>query len=89
MIDTPLIKEFSYNAPIDKVWEAVTETENLKEWYFSQIQKFEPVVGFRFQFTDKGAEYQKEWIVTKINGRKNICSYLGLQKLPRKFRSYV
>lgn len=45
----------------------------MKEWYFPQIQKFEPIVGFRFQFTDQGTEYQKEWIVTKVTEGKTIA----------------
>lgn len=81
-MDTPLIKEFRYNAPIDKVWEALTETKKLKEWYFPQIQKVEPVVGFRFQFTDKGAEYQKEWIVTKVTEGKTFAHTWAYKNYP-------
>jgi len=65
-MSTPLIKEFNYNVPIEKVWQALTDKDKMKEWYFPQLQQFEPIVGFKFQFDDNSAEYQKEWIVTKV-----------------------
>jgi len=65
-MDKPLIKEFYYNVPIEKVWETLTDKEKMREWYFPQLQQFEPVVGYKFEFEDNSAEYQKEWIVTKV-----------------------
>jgi uncharacterized protein YndB with AHSA1/START domain len=65
-MNIPLVKEFNYNAPIEKVWQALTTRDKMKEWYFPQLQKFEPVVGYKFQFDDPGSKYQKEWIVTKV-----------------------
>ncbi|RDV15940.1 SRPBCC domain-containing protein [Pontibacter diazotrophicus] len=65
-MSTPLIKEFNYNVPIEKVWQALTDKDKMKEWYFPQLKQFEPIVGFKFQFDDSSAEYQKEWIVTKV-----------------------
>lgn len=65
-MSTPLIKEFNYNVPIEKVWQALTDKNKMKEWYFPQLQRFEPVVGFKFQFDDNNGDYQKEWIVTKV-----------------------
>lgn len=72
-MNVPLIKEFHYNAPIDKVWQALTNIDKLLQWYFPQLQKFEPVVGYRFQFEDDGAAYQKEWIVTKVAAGKMLA----------------
>ncbi len=66
MSDTPLIKEFIYNVAIDKVWQALTSTDQMKIWYFSQLQKFEPKFGFQFQFEDDNTQYQKEWMVTRV-----------------------
>ncbi len=72
-MNNPLIKEFNYNVPIEKVWRALTDTEKMKEWYFPQLQKFEPTVGFKFQFDDDSAEYRKEWIVTKVEDGKTLA----------------
>lgn len=72
-MSTPLIKEFVYNAPTEKVWLALTNKDKMKEWYFPQLQKFEPKVGFKFQFDDDNAQYTKEWIVTKVTEGKTLA----------------
>jgi uncharacterized protein YndB with AHSA1/START domain len=67
---TPFEIEQVYDAPVEKVWQALTDEQQMREWYFPQLKKFEPVVGFEFEFTNDGSPYQKEWRVTKvIDGR--------------------
>ena len=41
--------ERTINAPVDKVWSAITNRDEMEEWYFN-LSGFEPVVGFEFQF---------------------------------------
>ncbi|PIQ21496.1 MAG: ATPase [Cytophagales bacterium CG18_big_fil_WC_8_21_14_2_50_42_9] len=72
-MNTPLIKEFDYNVPIRKVWQALTNVNKMKEWYFPQLQKFEPIVGYKFQFDDNSSEYQKEWVVTKVKDARTLA----------------
>ena len=72
-MDNPLIKEFLYDVPIEKVWDALTSTPKMRKWYFPQLQKFEPIVGYKFQFDDSGSEYQKEWIVTKVTKGRTLA----------------
>lgn len=45
----PLIVERTYNAPITKVWEALTDITKIRQWYFD-IADFKPEVGFEFEF---------------------------------------
>lgn len=55
----PLIIESVYDVSVEKVWEALTQNEQLKEWYF-QLDEFKPKVGFKFDFiggTDEGPRY--------------------------------
>ena len=47
---TPFVIERTYNAPIEKVWGAITNTAEMKQWYFD-LADFKPVVGFEFTFT--------------------------------------
>ncbi|UFH57076.1 SRPBCC domain-containing protein [Spirosoma sp. KNUC1025] len=79
---TPLIKEFYYDAPIEKVWRALTDKDKIKKWYFPQLQQFDPVFGFTFQFDD-GAEYQKEWIVTNVLEGKTLAHSWAYKGYPR------
>jgi uncharacterized protein YndB with AHSA1/START domain len=58
--------EQAYEAPLEKVWRALATETHLREWYFPQLQRFEPVTGFAFAFTDEGSRYQKQWRVTQV-----------------------
>ena len=45
----PFIIERTYNAPVERVWKAITDKDDMKQWYFD-IAAFKPEVGFEFQF---------------------------------------
>jgi uncharacterized protein YndB with AHSA1/START domain len=45
----PLVFERTLNAPIEKVWKAITDKNDMKHWYFD-IAEFKPEVGFEFRF---------------------------------------
>ncbi|TKC03650.1 SRPBCC family protein [Pedobacter frigoris] len=57
----PLIVERTYNAPIEKVWKAITDRDQMKEWYF-ELEEFKAEKGFKFQFTggDENVQYLHE-----------------------------
>lgn len=84
MDNKTLVKEFTYNAPHEDVWHALTDTHEMKTWYFPQLQKFEPVVGYKFQFDDDNAEYQKEWIVTNVTEGKVLAHSWAYKGYPGK-----
>jgi uncharacterized protein YndB with AHSA1/START domain len=72
-MDTPFIIEQEFDAPIKKVWQALTLQSKMKDWYFPQILNFKPVVGFEFKFTDDGSTYQKDWRVTRAEEDKILA----------------
>lgn len=45
----PIVKEVLLNAPVTKVWKAITDKNEMKKWYFD-LPEFEPVAGSKFQF---------------------------------------
>jgi uncharacterized protein YndB with AHSA1/START domain len=45
-----VVVERIYEAPIEKVWEAITNKDQMKHWYF-EIADFKAEVGFEFQFS--------------------------------------
>lgn len=49
MDNKPVIVERTFNAPVSRVWKAITDIEDMKEWYFSLVE-FKPEVGFEFEF---------------------------------------
>ena len=68
----PLITESTYNAPVDVVWQAITDREQMKQWYFD-IESFKPEVGFEFTFKgeNEGRVYIHLCKITElITGRR-------------------
>lgn len=53
----PIVIEQTYNASAEKVWQALTDTNQMKKWYFN-LAAFKPEVGFQFQF-EGGSETRK------------------------------
>jgi uncharacterized protein YndB with AHSA1/START domain len=45
----PIVFERIYEAPISKVWKAITDKNDMKQWYFD-LSEFKPEVGFEFTF---------------------------------------
>jgi uncharacterized protein YndB with AHSA1/START domain len=54
-----IVIENSYDVPVTKVWSAISDRRQMKEWYFD-LAEFRAVPGFRFSFL-AGDENQK-WL---------------------------
>jgi len=61
----PFVIERTYNAPVARVWKAITDKEQMREWYFD-IAEFKPEVGFEFQFWGGKDEVKKYLHLCKI-----------------------
>jgi uncharacterized protein YndB with AHSA1/START domain len=61
------------DATIKKVWEALTDTNEMKQWYFD-IASFKPEVGFEFEFTAGSPEknYLHKCKVTEVVAGKKL-----------------
>jgi uncharacterized protein YndB with AHSA1/START domain len=74
MSSTPITIERIYDAPVEKVWKALTDKEEMKKWYFD-IAEFEPRVGFEFRFTGKGKtgeEFVHHCKITDVVANKKL-----------------
>ena len=65
LIDGVVVIERSYNAPIDKVWKAISDKNEIKKWYFD-LSDFKPEPGFEFQFYGVGKQGQKFLHLCKV-----------------------
>jgi len=45
----PIQIERTFDAPIERVWNAISSKDDMKQWYF-EFAEFKPEVGFEFQF---------------------------------------
>ena len=75
MKNEPLIIEHIFAASAEKVWKAITDKNQMKQWYFN-ITEFKPEVGFEFQFY--GGSEDKQWLhlcqITEVVPDKKITS---------------
>ena len=69
----PFVIERVYNAPVEKVWKALTDNSYMKQWYFD-IAEFEPVVGFEFQFegSNEGRTFLHRCKITEVVENKKL-----------------
>ena len=65
MSATPFTIERIYDAPVKKVWKALTDSDQMKQWYFD-IPGFRPEVGFEFQFYGEGKTGEKFLHLCKV-----------------------
>jgi uncharacterized protein YndB with AHSA1/START domain len=57
----PFVIEKTYNASIEKVWKAITDRDDMKQWYFD-LKEFKPEAGFKFQFSGVGKDGSKTFV---------------------------
>jgi uncharacterized protein YndB with AHSA1/START domain len=64
----PVVVERTYGASIDAVWKAITEVEQMKQWYMPALAAFEPKVGFEtaFSIEHEGKEFPHIWKITEV-----------------------
>lgn len=65
MSDRSFIIERTYNAPVEKVWNALTDKDQMKEWYF-KLDEFRPEPGFEFSFAGQGHKGEKYIHLCKV-----------------------
>lgn len=73
----PFVIERIYNVSADKVWQAISEHEKLKQWYF-EFEDFKPEVGFEFVFYggSEGKSFKHICVVTEVvEGKKLAYSW--------------
>lgn len=69
-----VIIERTLNAPVARVWDALTNVEQMRQWYFD-LKEFRPEVGFEFEFVveHEGNSYHHLCKVTKVIPQKTIA----------------
>lgn len=69
----PVVKELTIDAPISKVWKALTEKEQIAKWLMPS-DNFELKVGTTFNMlgTSKGVEYPHICTITEIIPEKKL-----------------
>ena len=77
MSNAPFVIERTFNAPGNLVWEAITDKNKMKEWYFD-LAEFKAEPGFVFEFTagDETRQFLHHCEVREvIPGKKLVHSW--------------
>ena len=61
----PFIIEKTFDAPPEKVWKAITDKDQMKEWYFN-LSEFKAEPGFEFSFAGKGRKGEDYLHICKV-----------------------
>jgi uncharacterized protein YndB with AHSA1/START domain len=74
MDNQPIVLERILNASISKVWKAITDKDEMKNWYFD-LEEFKAEPGFKFQFLG-GPDPDKQYLhlceVTEVIPQKKL-----------------
>jgi uncharacterized protein YndB with AHSA1/START domain len=71
----PVVAEKSYSAPVAKVWEALTDNDKMKQWYF-ELADFKAEVGFEFEFMGgdpQGTQYLHKCVIKEVIPFKKLA----------------
>jgi len=69
-----VIVESTLNAPVTRVWQALTDVDQMRQWYFD-LKEFKPEPGFEFEFVveHEGNTYHHLCRVTDVIPEKKIA----------------
>src|SRR5215472_10503525 len=69
-----VIVERTFDAPVARVWKALTDADQMRVWYFD-LKEFKPQVGFEFEFVveHEGNTYHHLCRVTEAVPQKKIA----------------
>src|SRR5690242_2786273 len=69
-----VVVERSLNASVANVWRALTDVDQMREWYFD-LKAFKPEIGFEFEFVveHEGNRYHHLCRVTEVIPEKKIA----------------
>jgi uncharacterized protein YndB with AHSA1/START domain len=73
MKQDPFVIERILNAPVSRVWKAITDRDEMSKWYFD-LKEFKPLDGFEFRF-EGGPEdrrYQHVCKITEVISEKKL-----------------
>jgi uncharacterized protein YndB with AHSA1/START domain len=72
--ESPIIIEQIFDSPIKNVWNSITEITQMRQWYFSNIPKFKPKVGFETKFNVKSQDrnFLHKWKIINVIHEKLI-----------------
>ncbi len=75
--EPPVIVKESFSAPKEKVWNALTQVDEMRQWFFPNIPEYQAQVGFETQFiVDTGERsFPHIWKVLEITPQQKMVQH--------------
>ena len=72
--DQSIVVQQHFKSPIARVWKTITDQEQMKQWFFPQMETFRPEIGFetRFDVSFDGKTYTHHWKIVEVIPLKRI-----------------
>ena len=66
MVEPPIVVQQTLHSTPERVWQALTQVQQMRQWYFPEIQNFEAIPQSRSRFTVdvEGQAFVHEWQVS-------------------------
>ena len=78
-VNDPVIEvQQKFKQPIKEVWQAITNVNDMRQWFFDNIPAFKASVGFKTKFivTSENRVFPHVWEVTEvIPNKKIVCNW--------------
>jgi len=80
----PIIVEQDLNASIEEVWNAITQLEKMRQWFFPDIPSFEPRAGFTtaFDIQSGGRNFRHLWRILEVVPERLIKYHWSYEEYP-------
>ncbi len=74
MSERPIVVTETYGQPPERVWAAITDANEMRRWFFHEIETFEPTVGFESKFTvsNELGDYLHLWTIIEASPNERI-----------------
>ncbi len=85
-----IIMERTLDAPVAKVWKALTDVDQMREWYFD-LKEFKPEIGFEFEFVveHEGNHLSPPLQSHRSDSAKENRLHLAIQRRAGKFPRHI
>ena len=82
--DAPIVVSQEFENGRDVVWLAITEVDQMRQWFFENIPAFEARVGFKTQFNvhNEGRDFMHLWEIVEVRPGTRIVYDWRYANLP-------
>ena len=72
--DQSIIVEARFKTSSEKLWQAITDEDQMRQWFFENIPAFNPEEGFETQFNVKsnGRNFLHQWKIMRVIPKQEL-----------------